>query len=133
MFRTLIIEDSSFFRQVLKEALKSNFQTMEIMESLDGQGSLQKINIFPPDLVLVDIKLPGESGLELTRKIKTSHPDIQVLILTSYDIPEYREAASRYGANYFLAKGSTTKEGILTLVRSILSEKKAPPPSNLSP
>ena len=85
--------------------------------------SCKRIDTFPPDLVFVDINLPGESGLELARKIKVRHPDIQILILTSYDIPEYREAASRYGANSFLAKGTTTKEEILTLVRSILSEK----------
>ena len=124
MFRALIIEDSPFFRQLLKDTLQSNFPTMEVMESIDGQNILKKIDTFPPDLVFMDIKLPGENGLELTRKIKARHPDIQIIILTSYDLPEYREAASRYGANYFLAKGTTPKEEILTLVRSILSEKK---------
>jgi DNA-binding NarL/FixJ family response regulator len=47
-----------------------------------------------------------------------------IIILTSYDLPEYREAASQYGANYFLSKGSTTEEDILGLVQSILSERK---------
>jgi len=68
--------------------------------------------------------LPGETGLEVTRKIKTQHPDTVVIILTSYDLPEYREAASQYKANYFLSKGSATKEQIVSLVKSILSERK---------
>jgi len=68
----------------------------------------------------MDIKLPGESGLELTKKIKDQYPNIPIIILTSYDLPEYREAASHYRANHFLSKGSATKEGILSLVESIL-------------
>ncbi len=132
MYRVLIVEDSPFFRQLLKETLQTHFPAMEIVEAIDGQEVLQKIDTFLPDLVFVDIKLPGESGLELTRKIKARAPGIQVLILTSYDFPEYREAAARHGANYFLSKGTTTKEQILTLVRSILSEKTPPSPPDLS-
>jgi DNA-binding NarL/FixJ family response regulator len=72
----------------------------------------------------MDIKLPGESGLELTKKIKTKHPNIIIIILTAYDIPEYREAAYQYNANYFLTKGSASKENILALVESILSDPR---------
>jgi DNA-binding NarL/FixJ family response regulator len=132
--RTLIVEDSVFFRQILRETLQSHFPAMEIIEAVNGQEVMQKIDTLRPELVFMDIKLPGgENGLELTRNIKTRHPGIQVLILTSYDLPEYREAASRCGANYFLSKGTTTKDQILTLVRSLLSEKKDLPPSDLSP
>jgi DNA-binding NarL/FixJ family response regulator len=69
----------------------------------------------------MDIKLPGESGLELTKKIKAKHPNIIIIILTSYDTPEYREAAEQAKADYFLAKGLSTKNGILGLVESIVS------------
>ena len=123
MFRTLIVEDSAFYRQLLKEALNSRFPSMEIFEATDGEGALKKIEAHPPDLVFMDIKLPGESGLDLTKKIKTQHPNIVVIILTAYDIPEYREAAFQYNANHFLSKGSATKEDILTLVNSILLDR----------
>ncbi len=124
MFRTLIVEDSAFYRQLLKEALNSRFPSMEIFEATDGEGALKKIEAHPPDLVFMDIKLPGESGLDLTKKIKTQHPNIVVIILTAYDIPEYREAAKQYKADYFLSKGSATKEDILTLVDSILLDRR---------
>jgi DNA-binding NarL/FixJ family response regulator len=123
MFRTLIVEDSAFYRQLLKEALNSRFPSMDIFEATDGEKVLQKIEALRPDLVFMDIKLPGESGLELTQKIKTQYPEIIIIILTAYDIPEYREAAYQYKANYFLSKGSASKESILTLVDSILSDR----------
>jgi DNA-binding NarL/FixJ family response regulator len=94
---------------------------MEIIEAEDGEEAMQKINGQPPDLIFMDIKLPGENGLELTAKIKAKYPDMVVIILTSYDTPEYREAADRAKANYFLSKGTSSKQTILSLVESILA------------
>ncbi len=125
MCRTLIVEDSNFFRQLLKETLLSKFPSMDIQEAGSAEEAIKDIETSPPDLVFVDIKLPGENGLELTKKIKRKYPNIPVIILTSYDLPEYREAAVQYHANHFLSKGSTTKENILTLVNSILSGPKS--------
>jgi len=124
MFRILIVEDSAFYRQLLKEALHSRFPKMDITEATNGEEALQKIEILLPYLVFMDIKLPGESGLELTKKIKAQYPNIIIIILTAYNIPEYREAAVQAKADYFLSKGSTSKEDILTLVDSILSDRR---------
>lgn len=123
MVRTLIIEDSIFFRQLLKETLLSRFPSMEVLEAGNGEEALKKIETLPPDLVFMDIKLPGDSGLELTRKIRAQYPNIPIIILTSYDLPEYREAAREYQADHFLSKGTTTKEDILQMVKSILSSR----------
>jgi len=71
----------------------------------------------------MDIGLPGENGLELTRKIKADHPDVTVIIVTSHDTPEYREAAIRYKADYFFSKDALLNDGVFTLVKSILIEK----------
>ena len=123
MFRTLIVEDSTFFRRLLKETLLSRFPKMDIFEAGNGEEALQKIKTIPPDLIFMDIKLPGESGLEITKKIKADYPNIPIIILTSYDLPEYREAAQQYQANHFLSKGTTTKENILETVKSILTKR----------
>jgi DNA-binding NarL/FixJ family response regulator len=123
-FKVLIVEDSGYFRQFLKETLQSGFPEMEILEAVDGEQALKKITALLPHLVFMDIRLPGESGLEITRKIKAQYPDISVIILTSYDLPEYREAAKEYQADHFLSKGTTTMESILALVKSILSNQK---------
>ncbi len=119
--RALIVEDSVIFRKLLKETLHSRFPSMEILEAAEGAEALQKIVSQPPDLIFMDIKLPGESGLELTTKIKAKYPDVIIIILTSYDSPEYREAATQAKANYFLSKGSSSKENILSLVETALA------------
>lgn len=123
MVKTLIVEDSILFRKLLKEALNSRFPTMEIFEAGDGLEGQQIIDCIPIDLIFMDIKLPDENGLELTKKIKGKHPGIVIIILTSYDTPEYREAAEEAEADYFLVKGSSTKNGIIGLVESILSSQ----------
>jgi len=123
MAKTLIVEDSTFFRQLLKETLLSRFPEMDISEAENVEEALKKVNALSPDLIFVDIRLPGESGLEFTRKIKSTHPNIPIIILTSYDLPEYREAAEEYQADHFLSKGTTTKENILEMVKSILSNR----------
>ena len=122
-FRILVVEDNNPYRQLLKETLHSGFPNTEIVEAGDGEEALQKVKTFLPHLVFMDIRLPGESGLEITRKIKTQYTNIAVIILTSYDLPEYREAANQYQANHFLSKCTTTKEDILRMVRSMLPEQ----------
>jgi YesN/AraC family two-component response regulator len=94
-----------------------------ISEAADGKEAMYKINVHLPDLIFMDIKLPGENGLDLTARIKARYPDVTVVILTSYDTPEYREAAVKAKADHFLAKGSTSREAILTLVESILGSR----------
>jgi YesN/AraC family two-component response regulator len=123
MLKTLIVEDSTQFKQILKDILLARFPSMEVIEARDGEEALEKIDSSCPDIIFMDIKLPGKNGLELTKKIKADCPEMVIVILTSYDLPEYREVASRYGANYFLSKGTATKEQILTLLESIISKK----------
>jgi DNA-binding NarL/FixJ family response regulator len=123
MAKILIVEDSTFFSQLLKETLLSQCPKLDISEAPNAEEALKHFDTFTPDLIFVDIRLPGESGLEFTRKIKSTYPNIPIIILTSYDLPEYREAAKEYQADHFLSKGTTTKENILTLVKSILAKR----------
>jgi len=123
MFTTMLVEDNTSFRQVVKNNLQDQFPSMDIIEAADGVEAFQKIDSHPPNLILMDITLPGENGLELTRKIKADYPGVTIIILTSHDSPEYREAAIRCRANYFLSKGSIATDEILELVRSIILGK----------
>ena len=116
--KVLVVEDSTLFRQLFKETLHDRFPSVEIHEAVNGEEALRKIETLRPNLVFMDIRLPGENGLVLTQKIKIQYPDIVVIILTGYDLPEYRQASSQY-ADYFLSKDSSTAENIFTLVESI--------------
>jgi len=95
---------------------------MDVEECRSGRGVLEKVRAFVPDLIFMDIKLVGENGLEITRKIREAHCHAVIVILTSYDLQEYREAAARCGADYFVSKGTCTAREILKLVESVFSE-----------
>ncbi|MGA2463411.1 MAG: response regulator transcription factor [Thermodesulfobacteriota bacterium] len=118
MERILIVDDNAFFLQFLKETLHSRFPSIDILEAANGEEALQKIKTLPPDAIFMDLRLPGENGLELTKKIKAQYPDIIVVILSNYDLPEYREAAYQCRANHFLPKDS-----FLKMINSILPNR----------
>ena len=123
MLKTLIVEDNATFRQTTKDMLLAKFPRMTIAEAANGERALEEIDRDCPELILMDIKLPGKNGLEITREIKTRYPLVPVIILTSYDFPEYREVAAQYGADYFLVKGTTKTKEILASIDSIISNR----------
>ena len=122
----LIVEDNKTFRQSLKGVLEKGFSGLNIHEASDA---LEACNIFKsviPDIIFMDIKLPGMNGLELTKKIHSEHPDLPIFVLTSYDLPEYREAAYKCGARHFLTKGNAREVDVVRFVSGVLAafEKK---------
>jgi DNA-binding NarL/FixJ family response regulator len=76
-----------------------------------------------PDLVFLDVRLPGQSGLELTKMIKKLHPDIEVIIVSMFGMAEYREAAFRSGAGHFFATGSARCNKIAAAVAADLASR----------
>lgn len=124
-FRVLIVEDNLTFRRALAEILQDQFPGMAVSEAGNGAEALDQVSGFHPDLVFMDVRLPGKNGLEITREIKRKRPETAVLILTSYDLPEYRDAALQFGADHFIVKGSSTFQEISALIRSY-ARKKSP-------
>lgn len=118
--KILIVEDNRSFRQFFKENLHSRFPSVGILEAADGEKVMQIVEAESPDLVFMDIQLPGENGLSLTQKIKARYPSIIVVVITTYDIPEYREAAFQYGANRFLPKDALDWKEIEEAVESLI-------------
>ena len=124
MFKILIVDPNDPFRQSLKKVLVNRFPSVEIQEAADGNEGLQKVEVFHPDLIFLEIHLPTETGLDLAGRIKTDHPDIIIVILTSYDLPEYQTAAEQLGVEHMVPKDDWTGEDMIALVRSILSDWK---------
>lgn len=123
MFKALIVEDNTIFRQSLNEVLSLRFPSMAIAEAADSKDAMEKIDSFKPDLVFMDVKLPDGNGLSLTKIIKADHSGTIVIVITAYDIPEYRQAALQAGASYFIPKGSLSAEEIQTVVETILNSQ----------
>jgi DNA-binding NarL/FixJ family response regulator len=113
----MIIEDSIDFRELVRDSLLSQYPSMEIVEVGSGEEALERLRTYPPDLLFMDIHLPGKNGLEVTRMLRADRQDMTIIILSSYDLPEYREAAITYGANGFIGKDLMQSEKISTLVK----------------
>ncbi len=125
MFKILLVEDNHAFRQSLTEIIQMEFPSVAVEEAPDATEAVRKVEVFLPNLIFMDIKLPDGNGLDLTKKIKTERPEMSVIVLTSYDFLEYRQAAMKYGADQFLSKSSVTRDQIIALVKSFL-EKENP-------
>ncbi len=117
-FRILIVDDNDIYRELFKNILQRTFPNSAIYEAANGREALHKVDAFLPDLIFMDIHLGEENGLELTRQIKKMHPNMHIVILTFYDIPEYRKAALQYGIDGFLVKASLSANEIERLVKS---------------
>jgi len=123
-FNILLVEDNSNFRQMLADTLLTHFTTINIEEVDNGEDALIKAGDLHPDMIFMDISLPGESGLEATRKIKMRHEHTLVVILTSYDMPEYRQQAFRNGADYFLSKADDSSlANIIAWIEKAVADK----------
>ncbi len=125
MKRVLLVEDNVYFRQFLKETLQARLPSLDILEATNGEEALKRMETLLPDTIFTDLRLPGANGFELTKKIKAQYPDTIVVILTNYDLPEYREAALDSGADHFLSKDS-----FLKMINSISSLQREQEDSN---
>jgi len=123
MLRTLIVEDSISFREVTKNGLLSQFPSMELIEAGSGEEALIRLGSHPVDLVFMDIGLPGQNGLETTKRIKADFPDTTIAILTGYELPRYEEAAIICGASCFIRKDSIEWKEIFTFIRCFQEAK----------
>ena len=117
MFNTLLVEDNASYRQTLSDALLLHFPLIGVDEAGDGREALSKVEYRRPDLIFMDIQLPGKNGLDVTKEIKRVYNEIVIVILTSNGLPEYRQLAYKNGADYFLSKEDHfCMENILTRV-----------------
>ena len=126
MVTILIVEDSVAYRQSLKEMLGARFPSACVEEAADGSEAWRSIATKLPDLIFMDVRLAGENGLELTKRIKRDHRQLPVIIITNYDLAEYREAAYENGADYFLPKESTNWQEIAAIVESLVPDAAEP-------
>ena len=103
-FYTLIVEDSEEFNAALGTALCQDFPEMEIGSALSGEVAAEKLGARAPDMILMDVRLPGVKGIPLTRHLKSHGNQSMILVFSSKDLDEYRQAAIENGADYFISK-----------------------------
>jgi DNA-binding NarL/FixJ family response regulator len=103
--KVYIVEDDESMRIILKRLLRKNFSSITaIGESASAEEALREIPSFAPDIVLVDISLPGIDGIEMIQRLKPQCPDACVLVVTGHDIEPYQQTALKAGAHGIVSK-----------------------------
>lgn len=101
-FRVLLVDDEEEFVAALAERLQ--MRGLDAGVAHNGEQALHAIQDEAPDVVLLDLKMPGMDGLEVLRRVKKSHPQIQIVILTGHGSQKDAETAERLGAFGYLQK-----------------------------
>lgn len=118
MIRALVVDDHPLFRDGLV-ALLATLPDVEVVASVGtGEDALRAVATHAPDIVLMDLNLPGMPGLEATRRIVATAPDTAVLVLTMVDDDQSVMAALRVGARGYLLKGASQEE-VLGALRAV--------------
>jgi len=111
----LVVDDNELLRAGLVTALTSDPGIEVVGQAADGPAGVRACREHRPDLVLMDVEMPGGDGIAATRRIVTELPDVRVLILTMFDLDDYVVEALRAGAAGFLLKTTPPRE----LIRSV--------------
>lgn len=116
--RVLISDDHAFFREGMRGLLGSLPDTEVIGEAADGDEAILLARTLQPDVVLMDVKMPGLNGIEATRRIVHTSPHIGVLVVSMYEDDDSVFAAMRAGARGYVLKGANQVE-LLRAIRAI--------------
>ena len=122
MIRVLICDDQEVVREGLQVILNSAPGIEVAGAAQDGAEALELVGKTRPDLVLMDLKMPGMNGIQATRQIRSRYPQIPVLVLTTYDADEWVFDAIRSGAAGYLLK-DTPREALIAAVRGTVEGK----------
>ena len=119
----LIIEDTPRFRRLFKELLLDRYPFMHVAEAGDAEEAMGKIEASAPDIIFMDIALPGMNGIQLTKHIKAQHPNMKIVVVTSLgDDPEFHAAALAGGADAYFSKESLGGEPFTTMIEAFSFE-----------
>jgi len=119
----MIVDDQTLFRRGLVKLLESDPRIAIVDDAANGAEAMEKIANNPPDVVLLDIKMPVMDGIETTRRIINSYPNTRVLILRTFENDGYVVQALKAGASGYLLKDSQP-EAIVTAMLAILSGER---------
>jgi two-component system response regulator NreC len=116
--RVLVVDDHEIMRQGLRHILAASDDLLCVGEASDGHEALRQIETYQPDLIIMDVKLPGGSGIETTRQLTKRHAHARVIIYTYHDDETYLEQALQAGAKGYLLK-SDSNQLLLTALRTV--------------
>ena len=120
--RVLLADDHVVVRAGIRQFLEQSTDIQVAAEASDGQEACKLLEQFAPDVAVLDIQMPGMSGIEVTRWIRARHLSIGILVLTAYDEEPYVQAVLQAGANGYVLKTAKPQE-IVDAVRDVFHGK----------
>jgi DNA-binding NarL/FixJ family response regulator len=115
MIRLVVVDDQEMVRTGLRMVLEAESDLVVVAEAGDGEEAIRVVGREQPDVVLMDLRMPRTDGLEATRRIAVAHPDVSVIVLTTFDLDEYVYGALRAGASGFLLKDAPAEDLIAAI------------------
>jgi RNA polymerase sigma factor (sigma-70 family) len=116
--RVVLADDQGLLRKGFRMILEAEDDISVVAEAADGNDALRMVELYSPDVVLMDVRMPGLDGIEATRSITASGSLSHVLILTTFDLDEYAFSALRAGASGFLLKDVPPNE-LVQAIRTV--------------
>jgi len=117
--RVMIVDDHLIVREGLRQLLEINNEVEVVAEASNGLECLDLIDGCSPDIIFMDIKMPGINGIQATRLIRQRHADVKVVMLTIYDDDELVIDAIRVGANGYVMKNALLND-LMTAIHSVI-------------
>lgn len=121
MMKLLIVDDEPIEREGMQAILHKAYPEIEIMQAKNGKMAVEMADEFKPDLILMDIMMPGMNGLEAVEQISAGNPSIKFVMVTAFDMFDYARQAIKLGVKDYLLKPSKVSE-IVTTVGKVLKE-----------
>ena len=118
MTTVLLVDDQSLLRVGFRLVIESEPDLVVVGEAGDGQVAVDQVAALHPDVVVMDIRMPGMDGIEATRRIVADHPASRVLVLTTFDVDDLAFEALRAGAAGFLLKSARPEE-LVDAIRTV--------------
>jgi DNA-binding NarL/FixJ family response regulator len=120
MTTVLLVDDQALLRVGFRLVIESEPDLQVVGEAADGRVAIDQVAALAPDVVLMDIRMPGMDGIEATRRLVAEHPGSRVLVLTTFDVDDLAFSALRAGASGFLLK-STSPGELVDAIRTVAS------------
>lgn len=116
-----MVDSHPTYRRLVKELIRRHYPAIRVKEAYDREDALGKIRRYQPDLILTEIDMHGCRVTDLPKQMQTIHPDGVVAVLTTCDLPEYREAALKNGARHFISKSLPNSKAIMEMIAEELA------------
>jgi DNA-binding NarL/FixJ family response regulator len=118
MIRVVVADDHQILREGLRQLLQAGGDLAVVGEAADGHAVMEQVRALDFDVLLLDMSMPGKSGIELIRQVKAEKPRLRILVLSMHEEHQYAVRAIRAGASGYLTKESATAQ-LVAAIRKV--------------